>query len=424
MGTRWITALAAGLVSAALLAVTPAKAQTELTLWSHWASERPKRDFVEDAIRRFEAANPGIKIKTSWYEKDALYAALKTVLRAGQGPDLFYAEPDQTEYMENGLLLELSGLDWGAIEPWAKEAWTYKGKAYGMPLEASTVELYYNRKLVADLGIQVPQSDQLPADAFVDLVKRAKARGIVPMSLGIGDRSFPGAYLVQEALLKRLGTEAYGQLLHGKLSWTDQRVVEALRWVRGLVDAGLLPTTFTSLKLGEAHTFFYANPGAVMYLNGSWYTSRAFNTPDRGGQPEGFPLGIMKYPAVPDAACPECRTLSVQGSYVVNAETKHGKEATAFLNSMANSAAGNRWLEEVLVQTGVKSDPSTINGKYADYFKMLAKANEGAVYFFGSPQQVLQGKIREVFTQVVNNALPAGTITVDEAVRQLAAASK
>jgi hypothetical protein len=36
----------------------------------------------------------------------------------------------------------------------------------------------------------------------------------------------------------------------------------------------------------------------------------------------------------------------------------------------------------------------------------------------------MQGKAREVFTQVINNAFPAGTISVDEAVKQLSAASQ
>ena len=78
--------------------------------------------------------------------------------------------------------------------------------------------------------------------------------------------------------------------------------------MRGLTDAGLLPTTFTTLKLGEAHSYFHTNPGALTFLNGSWYTSRAFNPPDKGGQPADFPLGIMQFPAVPGAACNECRS--------------------------------------------------------------------------------------------------------------------
>ena len=395
--------------------------QVKLTLWTHWAAEKIKRDFVEDAIKRFEAANPNVKIEATWYEKTALYASLKTALRAGTGPDIFYAEPDQVEYMENGFLLDLSKLNWAAVEPWAKESWSYQGKPYGLPLEAWTVELYYNKKTMADLGVSVPDNLQFSPEAFLDMVKKAKAKNITPMAVGVGDRPYPGAHVVHEALLKRLGIDEYGKLLAGKLAWTDPRVVDTLKWVKSLTDAGLLPATFTTLKLAEAHVYFHTNPGALTFLNGSWYTSRAFNPPDKGGQPKDFPLGVMKFPAVPGAVCNDCRTLSVQGSYVANADTKRKKEVIAFFNSMATEEAGNRWLENVLVQTGIKSDVSKITGPNADYFKLLAATNKGAVYYFGAPSQVMQGKAKEVFTQVINNAFPAGTIGVDDAVRQLSA---
>jgi multiple sugar transport system substrate-binding protein len=410
-------------IAALTLAVAaPALAQVKLTLWSHWAAEKIKRDFVEDAIKRFEASNPGVKIEASWYEKTALYAALKTALRAGTGPDIFYAEPDQIEYMENGLLLDLTPLNWSAIEPWAKEIWSYKGKPYGLPLEAWTVELYYNKKAMNDLGIKVPANLQLDSQAVMDLAKKARAKNLTPMALGVGDRPFPGAHLTHEALLKKLGPKDYDSLLKGKLSWSDPRVVDTLRVVRSWTEAGLLPTTFTTLKLGEAHTYFHTNPGAVTFLNGSWYTSRAFNAPDKGGQPVGFPLGIMKFPAVPGAACPECRTIAVGGSFVINAATKHPKEAIAFLNSMARPEVASRWLENVLVQTGIKADYGKVAGPHAGYFKELGATSEGAKFYFGLPMQVMEGKPKEVFTQVFNNAFPAGTISVDDAVKQMNAA--
>jgi multiple sugar transport system substrate-binding protein len=410
--------------AATIACALPGHAQQpkELTFWSHWAAEQIKRDYVEEAIAQFEKSNPGVKIKPSWYEKTALYAAVKTALRAGQAPDIFYAEPDQSEYYENGFLLDLSGLNWANVEPWAKQSWTYKGKPYGLPLEAWTVELYYNKKLMADLGIQIPENLQLTADAFLDMIKRSKAKGITPMSLGVGDRPFPGAHLTHEALLQRLGSDDYDSLLRGKLPWSDPRVVETLRWIRSLIDAGLLPATFTSLKLGEAHTYFHTNPGALTFLNGSWYTSRAFNAPDKGGQPANFPLGIMKYPAVPGASCVECRSIAIGGSYVINAETKNPKEAIAFLNAFAMPEMGNKWLERVMVQTGIKSDASKLSGPNADYFKMLEATNRGAKYYFGIPIQVMQGKPKEVFTQVINSAFPAGSIDVDGVVKQMTAA--
>lgn len=67
--------LVAAVFGAATALAPLAAAAQELTLWTHWAAEKIKREFVEDAIRRFEAANPGVTIKASWYEKTALYAA-------------------------------------------------------------------------------------------------------------------------------------------------------------------------------------------------------------------------------------------------------------------------------------------------------------------------------------------------------------
>ena len=152
----------------------------ELTFWSHWAAEQPKRQFVEAVIRDFEEKNPDIRIKPTWYEKTALYAGLKTALRAGQAPDIFYAEPDQVEYIENDFLLDLSDLDWNSVEGWAKAAWTHDGKPYGLPLEAWTVELYYNTEMMADLGIQVPESLQFSPEGFLDMIKKARAAGTHP----------------------------------------------------------------------------------------------------------------------------------------------------------------------------------------------------------------------------------------------------
>lgn len=403
-------------------AASPAKT---ITLWSHWADHESKRAFVEGTARTFEAKHPGVKVSITWYEKTALYAALKTALRAGQAPDIFYAEPEQVEYMENNLLYDISkGLKRSAIEDWAWEGWSYKGGVYGFPLEAWTIELYYNKKMLADLGVKLPPSGQLGQAAFLDLVKKAKAKGITPISLGVADRPYPGAFLTHEALLKKLGLADYDKLLNGKLSWADPRVVSALTFVKQLIDAGALPPSFSSLKLGESHFYFHTKPGSVMFLMGSFYPSRAFNPPDKGGQPKDFQLGIMQYPALDNAACNECKSITIGGSYVVNAASKEPDLAIEFLNTMATPEMGNKWLETVLVQTGIKADPSKIKGEYAQYFRDLAKASEGKKYYLNLPQGVLRGKAKEVFAQVVNQAFPAGLIGVDEVVKQMNASFK
>ena len=83
--------------------VTAASAQdVTLEVWSHEADEPAKVAFRELAARNLEKSHPGAKVKITWYEKNPLFAALKTALPAGKGPDVFYLEPDQVEYISAG----------------------------------------------------------------------------------------------------------------------------------------------------------------------------------------------------------------------------------------------------------------------------------------------------------------------------------
>jgi multiple sugar transport system substrate-binding protein len=266
------------------------------------------------------------------------------------------------------------------------------------------------------LGVTLSEPDkQLSQAAFLDLVKKAKAAGITPIVQGVGDRPYPGAYVLHELLLKKLGKEAYGQLLNGKLSFKDSRVMDVFNYVGALVEAGAYPKSFSTLKLGESHYYFHTKPGGLIFPLGSWYTSRAFNPPDKGGQPVGFPLGLMNGPAMDGGACNACKTNNVAGSMVVNAATKHPDLAAELLNIMATPEMGNMWLSTVLVNTGIKSDASKISGKYKPYFEELAAVNVNADYFFGTPLQFFKGKCRQTFEQVMNAGFPAGLIDAGKA---------
>ncbi len=398
-----------------------AKAEdTTVTVWTHEADEPAKVAFREMAARAVEAAHPGVKVKITWYEKEGLYTALKTALPAGQGPDVFYMEPDQTEYISNGYLEPLDDLvDWSNIYDWARAVWTHDGKTWGLPQEAYTNELYYNKDLLAKLGVSLPDSAQLPQDAFLDLVKKARAAGITPIAQGVGDRPYPGAFVLGEALLRKLGLDDYGKLLNGELSFTDPRVVDVFNWVKELVDAGAYPKNFMTLKLGKSHFYFYQKPGALMLPMGSWYTGRAFVPVDSGGQPPDFPLAIMQFPAMDDGACNECKTLAVGASFGINAASEHKDIAADFLNAMSTPDMGRKWLETVYLQTAVKTDGGNFSGPYAAYFTELMKRQEGAKYFIGMPIDILKGQCKDTFTQVMNSGFPGGLLSVDQAIKMM-----
>ncbi len=415
----WLASVVVALVVALVAPVAMAEDIT-ITMWSHEADQPSKVAWREMAARAVEKKNPGVKVKITWFDKPALYAALKTALRAGQAPDLFYDEPDQVEYITNGFLLPLDELvDWQNIHEWARKVWTHGGKTYALPQEVYTVELYYNKDVMKKLGVDLPPNGQVNQTQFLDIVKKAAAAGVTPIVQGVGDRPYPGAYMLEETLLKKLGRDDYGKLIAGKLSYKDPRVVQVFTYVKSLVDAGAYPKSFATLKLGESHYYFHTKPGGLMFPMGSWYTARAFVPPDKGGQPDNFPLGIMSVPAMDGGACNQCKTLAVGASFSINAATKHPKLAAAMLNEMATPEMGASWLSTILLQTATKTDMSKVTGKYAGYFQELGEKNRASEYFIGIPIDHIQGQCREAFVQVMNTAFPGGLLTVDKAVEMM-----
>ncbi|MEZ5865431.1 MAG: ABC transporter substrate-binding protein [Geminicoccaceae bacterium] len=171
-------------------------------MWSHEADSKPKVAWRELAARNFEKAHPGVKVEISWYQKEPLFSALNTALRAGQGPDAFYIERDRIEYIENGFVIPLDDMiNWDNIKPWTRAVWQIDGKTYAVPQEVFTVENYYNVTKMDELGVELPESKQLSQDAYLELVKTAVAAGMAPLAVGVGDRPYPGAYMAEELLL-------------------------------------------------------------------------------------------------------------------------------------------------------------------------------------------------------------------------------
>jgi multiple sugar transport system substrate-binding protein len=396
---------------------------TQITMWSNWPDEPAKKQWVTDRVHDFEAADKECSVKLNFIPKADIYTQAKSAVRTGQAPDIFYMEPDEPEFMTGGFLEPLDGyIDMAGVEDWAKPAWTMKGKLYGLPVEAYTVELYYNKDLVKKLGIDVPASAQLSQAGFADLVKKGVAAGITPVSQGVGDRPFPGGLLLFESLLRKLGSDDYAKLLNGQLSFKDPRITEVMTWYKGLVDAGAYPKSFSTLKLGESHFYFYNTPGALTFPDPSWFTGRAFAAPESGGMPANFPLGIMQFPAMDGGQCPECKTLAIGGSFVIYSKSKHKDCAGALLKSMATVYNGTKWMEQVSLQTGVKSDPSKIKSSHAAYFAELNERDKGSKFFFGTPLLYYRAKCAETYAQVMNNAFPAGLLSVPEAADKMDAA--
>ncbi|GAA3044335.1 extracellular solute-binding protein [Kitasatospora albolonga] len=128
-----------------------------ITYWdtSNATNEAPN---YEALVKKFEAANPNIKVKFENVPFDQAQNKLQTAMGATGAPDAFRAEVGWTSaFAKAGYLEPLDGTaalaDKAAFQPSLIQQATFEGKVYGAPLVTDTLGLLYNKELFTKAGI-------------------------------------------------------------------------------------------------------------------------------------------------------------------------------------------------------------------------------------------------------------------------------
>lgn len=182
--------LALGAALAASAAFTQAKAET-VRFWYHF--DNPSNP-MSDLVKKFEAANPGIKIEAENVPWNSYYDNLYTSLVGGNAPDAamvkLFAQP---------RLVEM-----GALEPIGRQIDSWTGKAdlldnlldlnkgpdgtqYYLPIQYVVLYLYYRTDLFEAAGLQPPKTCDDFRNAAIKLTN-------APQTYGFGLRGGKGGW--------------------------------------------------------------------------------------------------------------------------------------------------------------------------------------------------------------------------------------
>ncbi|WP_380281353.1 extracellular solute-binding protein [Kitasatospora purpeofusca] len=128
-----------------------------LTYWdtSNATNEAPN---YQELVKKFEAANPGVKVDFVNVPFDQAQNKLQTAMGAKGAPDVFRSEVGWTAaFAKAGYLSPLDGTpaaaDSAKFQPSLIQQASYEGKLYGVPLVTDTLGLLYNKELFAKAGI-------------------------------------------------------------------------------------------------------------------------------------------------------------------------------------------------------------------------------------------------------------------------------
>ncbi|MER7786750.1 extracellular solute-binding protein [Streptomyces sp. NPDC097640] len=267
-----------------------------------WALTQGSEATFRASATEWNKAHPDRKIDIQYFQNDPYKQKLRTAVGAGNGPVLFenWGGGGLKSYVDAGKVADLTpelnkSPQWkNRIFPSVLKSTTFDGKVYGVPVNGvQPVVLYYNKQLFEKVGAQPPKT----WDELLALVKKFKARGIAPLSMG-GASKWPDLMWLEYLVDRIGGPEVFANIAAGKKgAWSDPAVLEAARMIKQLVDAGGFAKGFTSVTAdtGQAEAQVYTGK-AAMTLQGSW----AFSTIATGSPKfvsEGH-LGWSSFPAV------------------------------------------------------------------------------------------------------------------------------
>lgn len=197
-------------------AIAGARAQAvEIEYWQYVFDARIKA--MNELIKRFEAANPTIKVKHTTFPYADYQTKIVAAAPAGQGPDvvqLFYGWVDN---FIAGKVIRPLPRDAFPPEMIEKEfypivsAMKRHGEYYALPTAVRSLALFYNKKIFQEAGLD-PAKPPKTLDEFLDVAKKTTKRDGAGNMLQAGvTLDMPGQdyHWWREVLLRQMGGKPY-----------------------------------------------------------------------------------------------------------------------------------------------------------------------------------------------------------------------
>jgi raffinose/stachyose/melibiose transport system substrate-binding protein len=322
--------LLAGLIPASYAAT----AKGEFEYWSYWDEGHPNDLFMRNIVKDFEQET-GINVKFLVVGRDILNKVRPALLQ-GNPPDLIDGHGIEMwpALIRDGLLLGLedlysgpgygqdAGVKFSSIfVKGADNQWANKGIRYFVPYTNSTSVVWYNKKIFAKLGLQIPKT----MTELSDVCSKLKAAGIAPFCQDGG--VFYDAYFFYWASLRINGP---GVALDAALDktakkWDNPGLLKAAEVVGKFASQNWLIANAESNTWPAGQVDFVQGKGAML-LCGSWVANE---TIDKTGA--DFEYGAFPFPAIEGGrGDPGSVEMELLG-WAIPKDAKHATEAKEFI---------------------------------------------------------------------------------------------
>ncbi len=317
-------------------------AAKQLTFW-HIQTKGATQGVIAEAVKRFEAANPGCSVEVLTFENDAFKNKLRVAMAALSPPDVFHTwgggvlAADAKAGRVLDLTERISADRIAEYHPAALDFCTNDGKLLALPADLAAVVFWYNKDIFASRKIAPPKFWGEFRSACVKL----KATGVTPVALGNSD-SWPGAFYFIYGALRCGGLKPFAAASGRKpgKGFEHQSFLAAGGMIRDLAESGHLSGGYGGRNYTQMRGDFFRGKTAMM-LMGSWILANA-----REEAPEAFlsKMGCFAFPALEGSTVDQSLVVGgVNAAYAVSAKCKHPELAARLLLELTSTKTAQAW---------------------------------------------------------------------------------
>ncbi|MCE6998712.1 extracellular solute-binding protein [Saccharothrix sp. S26] len=402
-------ALSAGCGSAGVSS-SPGGAADKLVVWDWKSGDPAAKAYVDKAKADFAKGHPGVEVEFVAQPFDQYYTLLGAAIQAGKGPDvILFNGGGQLRDRADSLvpLDDYVAADRQRLAGW--DAFAEDGKTYASPVTLQGHPLYYNKALYEQAGLD-PEAPAATWDEFV------RDCGVITDKTGakcfaVGNKEGIGIQFFLSAMGSAVLTpDEYDRWIAGKRDWTSpavKRIFELWRQVdaSGLNNDGVNSTAMFNDAFAVFQSAKAAHVVGLMSDVGHWKDFAEFLDP--------ADVGVMAAPVVDPAAKP---SLPYDGGigYGVAKWTRDPKLAADLVRSLTSTEA----LQAFYADAGAIAADTTIDVSAAG--PAVTAISKGLATGKPALHVALPSKTVDLMGRLSQQLL-SGSVTVDEAVAQLAA---
>lgn len=365
-------------------------------------------------IDKYMAENKNVKIEVEALQDEPYKQKFKAYASSNQLPDMYMVWGGSGFFgpiMDAGYAAELKMDDYKDYKfvKGSLDAFSSKGKLYGLPRNTDYMVLYYNKKLFSDNGIKVPTN----YEEILSAAKAFRAKGISPIAMN-GKDKWSIAIMIQDLAIKSGGDQKLiYDAVNGKIKFEGNEVLlKAAKDFKSLMDIKGFQDSFTSADYGAANNLF-AQGKAAMYYMGSWEVGLDTN-PNFSDEFKSN-VDVINFPITNSG---KGKTTDLcgwnGGGYAVSATSKNKAESIKLLNYMMKleNWSKNGW--ELGVVVPGQDYSAFLTGKETNLQKKLTDILKNSTSLSGITWQDALTPDYKTNIESLSQELASGIITPEE----------